>query len=505
MTSSKPLFIFEMANNHQGSVDHGRRIIDAMKQASAPYADRFRFAVKFQYRDLDTFIHPSMKNRSDVKNIKRFLDTALSPTQFAELLAYVRENGFLAACTPFDEISARRIKEEGYDFLKIASCSFGDWPLMEAVAETHMPVIASAAGADLNTIRKVVAFFAHRRIPLSLMHCVGEYPTPPERLQMNQIDFFRKEFPELVVGFSTHEDPDNMEPVKIAVAKGARIFEKHVGVPTDTITSNGYSANPEQVQAWLAAADAAFTMCGQRNARSSPSEKESADLAALRRGIFVKEGSIAAGTELTAENIYFAFPCQAGQMLATDFFKYNRIVVKKNLSKDAAVMHDDACVDESRRELVARYVAKIVELLQASRAVVPLDSSCHISHHYGLESYEKTGLALIDCVNREYCKKLLVVLPGQVHPTHYHIEKEETFIIVHGDLTVKYRDKEITLHRGETMTVERKMPHSFASENGCVFEEISSTHLDNDSYYEDQDAFAQPRKTLVYLTWEVMR
>ena len=74
----KPLFIFEMANNHQGSVEHGKNIIDAMKQAVKDYMDDYDFAVKFQYRDLDTFIRPDYVNRDDVKNIKRFKDTRLS-------------------------------------------------------------------------------------------------------------------------------------------------------------------------------------------------------------------------------------------------------------------------------------------------------------------------------------------------------------------------------------------------------------------------------------------
>ncbi len=60
------------------------------------------------------------------------------------------------------------------------------------------------------------------------------------------------------------------------------------------------------------------------------------------------------------------------------------------------------------------------------------------------------------------------------------------------------------LHRGDTMVMERGVEHSFSSESGCVFEEISSTHWDNDSFYADEASFAQPRKTLVYLTRDVL-
>ena len=237
----RPLFIFELANNHQGSVGHGKRIISALREISLPYAGRYRFAVKFQYRDLDAFIHPAAKGRADVRNVKRFEDTRLSRDQFAELLASARGHGFLAVCTPFDEISAARVGEEGYDFIKIASCSFDDWPLLEAAAATRLPAIASAAGSGMDAVRKVASFFSHRRIPFVLMHCVGEYPTPDDRLRMNQIDLFRREFPGLVVGFSTHEAPGSLDPVKLAVAKGARVFEKHVGLPAAGAGLNAYS------------------------------------------------------------------------------------------------------------------------------------------------------------------------------------------------------------------------------------------------------------------------
>ena len=44
------LFIFEMANNHQGSAEHGIRIVDAVAEVAREFA--VRGAVKLQLRDL---------------------------------------------------------------------------------------------------------------------------------------------------------------------------------------------------------------------------------------------------------------------------------------------------------------------------------------------------------------------------------------------------------------------------------------------------------------------
>ena len=48
--------IFEMANNHMGDVKHGKRTITKMSNISKRHG--IRGGVKFQFRNLDTFIHP---------------------------------------------------------------------------------------------------------------------------------------------------------------------------------------------------------------------------------------------------------------------------------------------------------------------------------------------------------------------------------------------------------------------------------------------------------------
>ena len=495
----KPLFTFEMANNHQGSVEHGKKIIQEMKKVAKPYEDVFDFAFKFQYRDLDTFIHPDYKNRMDIKNIKRFQDTRLTQEQFLELKEEVEKQGMYTMCTAFDEVSASRIAGQGYNIIKVASCSFTDWPLLEVVAGTGLPVIASGAGSSLSEVDRVVSFFTNRKILFSLMHCVAQYPTPDEFQEMNQIDLYRNRYPGINIGFSTHEAPDNLEPIKVAVAKGAKIFEKHVGVSTDTITLNGYSANPQQVSAWLAAARHTFLLCGVTDGRYSPAKKEIADLQALRRGVFAKK-NLVPGQLLTRDDYYLAFPCQEGQLLANDLSKYTTVSVgSRMIEKDSPLFVRDLLIHDNRNK-VETIVNRIMGLISKSNVVIPAGSPCDISHHYGIDRFDEIGVAMIECINREYCKKILIMMPGQAHPSHYHRQKEETFLVLYGSLDIVCNGKERHISRGETVVVERGVDHSFYSKEGCVFEEISTTHFGNDSFYKNADEFVNPRKTRVYLT-----
>lgn len=66
----KPFFIFEMANNHMGNLEHGLRIIREIHKVCKDYP--FAFGFKLQYRQLDTFIHPDYKDRFEFKYVNRF-------------------------------------------------------------------------------------------------------------------------------------------------------------------------------------------------------------------------------------------------------------------------------------------------------------------------------------------------------------------------------------------------------------------------------------------------
>ena len=129
------LVIFEMANNHQGSVEHGLEIIRLLGEAARKH--HINAAVKFQYRDLDTMIHPDYKDRTDVKHIPRFLSTRLTSDQFYTMVSAVREEGMLTMCTPFDEKSGRSLHGSRHRHHQNRKLQRTDWPLLEMVSRNR--------------------------------------------------------------------------------------------------------------------------------------------------------------------------------------------------------------------------------------------------------------------------------------------------------------------------------------------------------------------------------
>lgn len=492
--SGKYLFIFEMANNHMGQVEHGKRIVRELKEACAGFD--FQFAVKLQYRNLPDLIHPDYRARSDFKFIKRFSETALSWDDYRKLKDCIVENGFLSVCTPFDEVSVDKVVEHGFDYLKVASCSLTDWPLAEKIATTDLPLILSTAGEPFEEIDRIVSFYQHRSKRIAVMHCVAEYPTSDSSLQLNQIDLLKRRYQDVDVGFSTHEPPEQLAAVKMALAKGATLFEKHVGVPTETHPLNAYSATPAQVRKWLEAATEAISMAGTVGRRNTFSESERSTLHELRRGVFARR-AIAVGTVIKPEDTFCAIPALPGQLVANDLSKYTEFKATSSHAPEESIILGKLSSTDTR-SLVHGITRDVKKLLKVSGAVVPTQLELEISHHYGLENFRVTGSAMITVINREYCKRLVLMLPGQRHPEHRHTQKDETFHLLYGEIELALEGTPKRYVTNDVIVIPRGARHEFKSKTGAVIEEISSTHTQDDSDYTDTSIRSNgARKTYV--------
>lgn len=491
------LIILEMANNHMGSVDHGCKIIKEFSVLIEEFPN-FNFCFKLQYRNLETFIRPDYRGRLDVKHVKRFEETRLSREDQKRLVKCIKEHGFLSMCTPFDNDSVDTILEDQFDLIKVASCSFGDWPLLEDITKSGLPIVASTGGATLELIDDVIAFWQNRDRDFVIQHCVGEYPTPYEHMNLNQIDFLKTRHPEVRFGFSTHEEPNDTRLVQIAVAKGAISFEKHVGYPTEDWPLNAYSSTLNETRNWLQAASDALIACGGNSSRYKPSEAEISSLLSLQRGVFARD-KLTKGEFLTEKNTYFAFPPSPGQLTAAHFSKYSSIKIMEDNEKNAPLFMSSVKIKNSK-ELLLGYAHKVNDLLLDSKVVVPKKFDLELSHHYGIERFLEVGLSMITLVNREYCKKVLICLPNQRHPEQYHEKKEETFHVLSGGIELSLDGVPRSLGVGDVITIIPGQRHEFISRNGAVLEEISSTHFKDDSFYTDI-AIMNNKKRKSFVKW----
>tara|TARA_Y100001970_G_C14249591_1_gene870794 strand:- start:329 stop:1846 length:1518 start_codon:yes stop_codon:yes gene_type:complete len=488
----KPLVIFELANNHMGKISHAKTIIKKYYNLSKKFRNKIDFAIKFQYRDSETFIHSKYLN-SDDKQILRFKSTFFTRNQWKEIINFSRKK-FKLICTPFDEISAKNVVKDKFDFLKIASCSATDWPLVEYIAKNckNKKIICSLGGLHENEISNVISFFSKKTLNIRFLYCVAKYPTEMKDLNLLYFKKLRERYGECISGISLHEIPDGYLSGAIGLSLGAKIFEKHIGVEKGkNIKLNKYSADEKQTEKWLTYLEKSIDLLGSVSDREKNVLNEKTQISKFKRGIYVKkDNEIKANSSFTIDDLSFQFPALKNQLTANEFSKFSYFKSKVNLKSGNEILRKQTVVKNTRSQ-ISFIRHKIREIVKKSNVVVPQNSRLEISHHYGLENFYKHGLSMITVVNQDYCKKYLILLNKQSHPAQYHKIKQETFVVIFGKIYFKtiHKNKiyEKTMLPGDISTIPKGVIHEFRaiSKNGAVIEEISSNHKKTDSYYLD--------------------
>ena len=496
----KTLVILEMANNHMGSIGHAKKIIKKFSYITKKFSDKIDFALKFQYRDKETFIHESYKQSND-KYVKRFQSTFFSDKEWIKLIKFSKKY-FKLACTPFDETSADKVFKQSFDYIKIASCSATDWPLVEYIYRKYRKkkkkIIASLGGLNETDIIKVTSYFKNRKVDISFLYCVAKYPSFSNELNLSFFNYLKKKYGERIIGFSTHEDPKIKISPAVAYGAGVKIFEKHVGVETKKIKLNKYSVSPDKLEKWLTILYDSIKIWGSVKSRNKNLNKEQTQLSAFKRGIYLNK-NIKSKKTIKKSDLYFAFPAKKNQLTASDFQILNLIITQKNLAKDSPLLFKDVKIIDNQSP-IKKIREKIRSLLSAAQIILPRNPKLEMSHHYGLQNFHKYGATMINVINHSYCKKLIIMLPGQKHPAQFHKKKEESFFILRGSINLVLDKKKYYLKTGDLKTVKKRQVHFFSTKKGAIIEELSTTSTKSDSYYLDKKIVEnKKRKSFIYL------
>lgn len=217
--------IAEIGHNHQGSLETCKKLFSAAKNAGVN-------AVKLQKRDNKTLFTREAYNKVyDNPNSygktygehRQFLEFGWH--EYVELQKCAKELGLDFFATAFDIPSADFLEKLDIPVYKLASSDLKTIPLLKYVAKFGKPMLMSTGGASLEDIRRAYDAVMPINNQICFMQCTGGYPPEWHELNLMVIDTLRKEFPDIVVGFSSHDSG-----IAMAVAGymlGARIIEKH--------------------------------------------------------------------------------------------------------------------------------------------------------------------------------------------------------------------------------------------------------------------------------------
>lgn len=335
------LFVLEAANNHWGDVRRGKKIVQ--DYASVVRVNGVKAAIKFQFRDVDNFIHEDFKGNQEIRYIKKTEATKMSHEQYKELAAAVRKVGCIPMATPFDEASVDLCIALDFPIIKVASSDINDWPLLEKIAWTGRPTIISSGGASEKALDDVVTFFEKRKIPLAINHCVSLYPSEDDQLQLNQIDYLKNRYQGHVIGFSSHEYHDWQTSMHISYAKGARTWERHVDIDFEGVPVSNYCSLPEQIDVWFKAFQKAQEMCGSSsNSRRIIPAEEIKYLDALVRGVYVRKdipSNFVVDSSTFSEYFKLNVPLRRGQLSTREVI--NGLRITRDLKAGSPLTVDD--------------------------------------------------------------------------------------------------------------------------------------------------------------------
>jgi len=488
-----PLIVADLANNHNGDVDLAAKMIQELFEIQQKY--KFTIIPKFQYRDLDTYIHKDYKGNVNNKYISRFESTRLEFKEFLELTNLAKSLGMLTAATPFDEKSAEKVLEHKHSILKVASATANDWNLLENCVKQKLPMIVSLGGLSDYQIERVVTFLKHREADFALMHCVALYPSKDNELNLERIRTLSGRF-HVPVGFSTHEHPENYLAGGLALAAGAQILERHYAKSKPGLEVNTYSSEKIIFENWLINLRNSLNQLHDLDFAKNL-ENQQNTLRQLKRGLYASK-SIKRGEGINKSNTYAAFPVLGEQYTSNELTIRSNLILSEDVEKDQAILK--SCVNEtdiySTKESI---LSRTRELLSQAGINLGPRIDVEISHHLGIENFQSVGAILIPLINREYAKKLVVMTKDQSHPEHFHKLKEETFLVHMGKLKVMLENEIKILAPGDVLVIPRKSKHSMFALADTVFEEISSTNFSDDSFYSESQKFIENRKTPISL------
>jgi N-acetylneuraminate synthase/sialic acid synthase len=217
--------IAEIGNNHQGSLEQAKQLVDAAKDCGADAVKLQKRANRALYTS-EFFDQPYDNESSFGRTYGEHREALeLSASELAELQAHAHEVGITFFATAFDFESADLLAELDVPAFKFASGDIRNTPLLRYVAAFGKPMILSTGGAELEDVDRAVDAILPINDRLCVLQCTAAYPADTDDLNLNVITTLRERFPRLVVGLSDHQNGIAM--ALVAYMLGARVIEKH--------------------------------------------------------------------------------------------------------------------------------------------------------------------------------------------------------------------------------------------------------------------------------------
>jgi sialic acid synthase SpsE len=205
-------------------LENAKQLVAAAKEAGAD-------AVKFQTHHSEDeilpieFDSPHFKGQSRYRWVVRNTNATPIEEFWKPLKAYCASVGIIFFSTPMSRGAAMKLERLSVPFWKVGSADILDFVMLDFMVATGKTIIVPTGMSTPEEVDTVIAFLRRKNAPFVLMHAISRYPYPAEDSNLLTLEFFRKRYPGVTIGFS--QNSPWVEPAVCAVALGARIVEQH--------------------------------------------------------------------------------------------------------------------------------------------------------------------------------------------------------------------------------------------------------------------------------------
>ena len=324
----KPLVIFELGINHNGSLNLAKKIVDDAIKVGAE-------VIKHQTHIAEDEMSLEAKKITPInsnKNIYNLIEKcALNETQELQLKKYIEKKGAIFLSTPFSKKAVDRLVKFKVKGFKIGSGECNNYPLVEYIASFKKPVIISTGMNDVKSITRSIKILKKYKVQYAIMHTTNLYPTLHTQVRLNALIELKKKFPNTIIGLSDHTG-DNYTSFA-AVAMGASIIEKHF---IDKSSRKGpdisASVNTDQMLDLLKGVDLIHKAI-PGGIKPILKEKKTAKFAFAS---VVSNSNLKKGETLNKNNIWVRRPGN-GDFKAGEYYSLLGKKIKKNVKKNTQI------------------------------------------------------------------------------------------------------------------------------------------------------------------------
>lgn len=247
------MLIAELCQNHNGDKNLLERMISEAAKSGAThckiqhiYSSNLTFRPEFE-TGLITNEGTICIKRPYQDEFKRLKSLELSDEDCKRFIEICKDFNLIPMTTCFSRNYVDKIKEIGFEVIKIASYDCSSFQLLREIANKFEHIVVSTGATFDNEIEKAAEILRNKKY--TFLHCVTKYPTNLEDLNLARINWL-KQFTNNV-GFSDHSlrSKNGSFASMAAIAKGADSIECHFTVLNADQTKDGaVSTNPKQFE-----------------------------------------------------------------------------------------------------------------------------------------------------------------------------------------------------------------------------------------------------------------